>query len=249
MSINAQREFLLNNYLESDIQKLFYPFSLLQHFFLSTKFIIRDNFIYSNGPKMKAAMSIFWAILFGFYTHRLFTKLDSLNNANQFFTNRTPYFLLIFTLVYNIVAIITVFIMNLVHNYNNILLILYIQTIHEHIKIEVNCKWSKIIWSWISSVAIICINVLRIVFLYVTNSYVDYAHTIVDYLLIIFDLNLLYAIRIMAMLRIYLIHFKIECLLTYPRQYCDSILNIYKILMQAYTLFNKIFNFMVIVKL
>lgn len=244
MELSIPRELLLNNYLGKDTQKLFYLFYLLQHMFLSIKFKIRNNFIYPNGSKLNIAMSTFWMVLFICYIYRVFTRYGGVLGTRHFFKSETHFFLVYFYFVYNSFAIVAVFILNVMHTHNNVLLVLNIQTIHEHIQIEKKCHKFNIMWNWISFLSIIFVDVLVLALFFVL--YFDYADIIVDYLFIIFDLNFIYAIRIITLLKTYLINFKNKYLVTNSTQNCEDILKLYKIFMQAYTLFDKIFNFMVI---
>nr|WCC57791.1 gustatory receptor 29 [Papilio glaucus] len=47
----SQNEFLINNYLEADLQKFLYPLNLTQSIAYSPKYYIRDNFITPNNRK------------------------------------------------------------------------------------------------------------------------------------------------------------------------------------------------------
>lgn len=245
LHIRESREILLNNYIVNDIKKLFYPFYLLPYMFLSIKFIIRDNFIYPNGRKLNIAMSIFWTVLFIVFIFRIFTTYDEVVEYYPI-RSKTERFLTYFYTICDSCGIIVVFILNVIHNYNNVLVILYIQEIHESFIMDQKINGYSTIWIWISSLVIICVEALSIVLSYVLDFYFYLDHAVIDYLLIIFDCNLIYAIQIITLLKIYLIKFKNNYLLINSTKDCDDIFKIYKTFMRAYTLLKRISNFMVI---
>lgn len=246
MTIQKSKGLLLNNYLEKDIQKLFYPFYLLQHIFLMTKYTIRDNFIYPNGPKLNTSISIFWTVLSILFFYNIYYTYGKVNENFYSFNSKTQYIIIYFYKILNNLGIITFLILNLVHSDNNVLLILNVQTIHKHIKINAKCSRQYIKYNWVSCVIIISVDVFIIVLYYIKGVYLDYTHALSDYLLKMYDLNIIYAIRIATMLEIYLKNFKNKYLVINSTQDCDNIFKIYKTLMRTYILFNKIFNFMVI---
>lgn len=100
--------------------------------------------------------------------------------------------------------------------------------------------------NWISSVAIICVDMWIVGFFLVKGIYVDYTDGVAEYLFTIFDLNFIYAIRVINLLKIYLINFKNNYLPMNSTQNCDDVFKMYKTILSTYELFNKIFNVTVI---
>lgn len=235
---------LLLYYIERDIQKLFNPFYLLEHIFLMTKFRVRDNFVYPHGPKLKTAMSMSWTIILILCVYNIFTRYGQVSHLLK---TKTQLFLVFFYLFYNTLSILVVFILNVMHDYKNVLLILNIQMIHKRIKTNRKSHKYNIVWNWISSVAIICINILLLACCTKVATSFDYVDLFVIFFYINIDFNIMYATRIITMLNIYLFNFNNYYLLTdQQEEEFENFFKIYQTIMKAYNLFNKVFNFLVI---
>lgn len=100
-----------------------------------------------------------------------------------------------------------IFILNIIHSRNNVLVILRIQMIHKSIDFSQNIK-SVIIWNWVSLLCTLAFNIFFSTVYYLSWTYsncVDFTFDIVsDVMFITFDINLVYAFRVVTLLRKYL---------------------------------------------
>lgn len=235
-------EFLLDNYITNDIQNIFYPFRFLQILLISPKFRIKDNFIYPNEKRTNISLAVFFAVLFIIYMNK------SIYNTAMAKIETFHILLIYFFYIYFFASVSVVFGYNILHGHNNVLLILTIQRIHLNINIGEKCTKYLILWNWICCLStFFCCIMLTVCFYITYNSHTKTVYICVDYLIISVDLNLIYAIRIIILLKMYLSKFIDNNLLT------DNLLHnfqkdfdIYQNCIQAYDLVKKIFHSLVI---
>lgn len=240
-------EFLLDNYVTNEIQNIFYPFYLVQNMVLSSKTRIKNNFIYPNGNKFNITVAVILTISFVLYVNIVaFGSILKITDTN---TSKLHLFLKYFFSIYNYVGVFIVFIFNVIHGHSNVLLILTIQTIHLNINIGEKATKYLIIWNWICCLSTFFIGIMLIVYFSTAFGYIKMTDIGVEYLLISVDLNLIYAIRIIILLKTYLNKFIVNNLLTDNLQHnFENDIAIYQNCMKVYELFKKIFQSSVISK-
>lgn len=241
---NIPGEVLLNNYLQKDIKIILYPFYFVHNVFLSPKFTIRNSFIYPIGNKFNIIIGLLLSILIISYHYAAMYihEVDARYRDNKILS-----FLMYTYGVANHHETATVFILNILHNKNNVLLVLIIQTLNENINIGEKCKMDFVIWNWISYLSIVCVELLLILYNNIAyNSH--FVNFCIELLCIIFTLNLMYFIRLITLLNNYLMKFYKNILLVENHQGKDKakILEIYKKIMKAYTLWKKTSHVLVI---
>lgn len=169
--------------------RILFGLSLLQNMLLSSKFRIIDNFIYPNGRKLNITLPL----LFVVETIETTSKISIF--MNYFFS------------IYFSVGIFAIFGFNVLHGHDNVLLILTVQTIHSNINVDQRRKMQLILWNWIYSVCTVFIGIMQSACFSAVFRSTKFVDIGVDYLLISVDLNLIYAIRIIMLLKMYLCKF------------------------------------------
>lgn len=244
MLLNIPREALLNNYIENDTKIIFYPLYFIQILILSPKFIIRDNFIYPIGKRFKITIAFLLAFVFVLYIYSVIYLHDFVEIYKD---HRLLALLLSSYGIVNYFETVSLFILNVIHNKNNILLILNIQTLNKDIDIGEKCKMSFLLWNWICYMSIVCMELLMILFNYMYYR-TNFADMITEFLNMTFTLNFVYVIRIIILLNIYMMKFHKNILIVENYQGRDNRkkIDIYQKLMEVYTLWRKISHVLVL---
>lgn len=244
MLLNIPEEVLLNNYLQNDIKIIFYPFYFVHNIILSSKFIIKDNFIYPIGNKFNIMLGLLLAVLFVSFIY--FDMYSDSYTVIYKGKKILAYLMYLYSLA-NYFQIVAVFILNIIHNKNNVLLVLSIQTLNEDINIGETCKMDFVIWNWISYLSIVCVELLLIIYDYI-YYFTDYINICLEVLNIKFALNFIYVVRLITLLKIYMMKFHKKYLAVENHQGRDKakVFNTYQQLIQTYTLWRKISHVLVI---
>lgn len=235
------KEILLKNHLNTDIQKMFYSFYLVQGILLSFKFKMKDNFIYPNSKKFDLTLSLIMIGLFVIYWYRLIYSDVVL--LNKYFVTETQSILSYINSVLLTLEVVGVLTFNVLHSDSNILLILTIQRLDEKVEISNNYKKRFIICNWVSSLAILFIGFMLMVCSTFTIEFFDMFIFFISIMWEITTLNIAYAIQILRLLRKFLKNYK-KYILVHDKK-SIRVYETYEKLLQAYILYKKIFKTMV----
>lgn len=160
---------------------------------------------------------------------------------------------IIFIYIYRIFGLAMLFMLDIVHSENNKSLITVIQSIHKGIDFS-NSIRSFVIWNWISVIIIFVLNI------FIYESYnIAFGYDIIKLLKnlqsVTFDANILYAIRVLILLRKYVNDWIKKVLKLKDEQEIDQTINsgvccskffdIYKNILEAYKLYKTIFQALV----
>ena len=244
-------EVLLKNRLDIEVHKIAQSFNFVLNLLLASKYSVRDSHIY---PRDKTYQ------LFAFSCAVLVNSLCiyrtySVDITDIYMKNLESKLLQLFAVFYFITYLIgftTMFILDLVHKNNYVLLIMMIQTVHRSIDFSRSIR-SFISWNWITTISIIFINIF-ISAVYYSSAYYDYVIDIVcdyiaDIMFTTLDINLVIATRIITLLKKYLgewiqeIHKMNDVHENYEQ--CIKMFGKYKNIMKVYELHKKIFQVLV----
>lgn len=194
-------EVLMNNRLEKDIQKMMFPVHLMFSIFLASKYTIKDDYVTPKGRVYRIFTFVFVAVLFGMTVNRLFFEgiEDTLGLYNF---DLVSLFYIYFCFFY-LTLLAILFYLNMIHSEANISLILLIQKIYLGLDFSDNLK---IITrrNWIGIVGTFLLNIFLQYLFYTTFDEFHLIDTILDFLFTIFDLNLVYSLLVLLLLRRYL---------------------------------------------
>ena len=159
----------LSNQLQEDIRRIVYSFNCSLNLFLTSKYNVQNYHIYPNSVKYDVFAFILILCMNAIYIYQIhIAEFPLLKNNLEL--GLFSFFVVINYMAYSI-GVTMMFILDIVHKKNNVLLILKIQTIHRSIDFNKSIQ-SYIIWNWISLATIIFINVFVDVMFY--KTYDDY---------------------------------------------------------------------------
>ncbi|KAF9800841.1 hypothetical protein SFRURICE_009315 [Spodoptera frugiperda] len=171
------------------------------------------------------------------------TNMTNLENSLiRFFT--TLYFMIY------VGNFIMTFVLDSVHRYDNVFLILGIQNINRNINIS-NSISSYIIWNWIFLIAIISINMYICVTFYTLYLNVSFTKIMVqipiDYMFFVFDVSYVICIRFIVLLKKYLdewveIVLKIKDRRVNDDEQCLKLFRLYQNILMVYNLYKDIYE-------
>lgn len=192
----AYKEVLLNNFIEEDLQSLFKPLDMMQKLFICAKYSIKDNFITSNSRKYNCIGLLIVVIFHILVFIQLVISIVNWKGASTTlgWCNFFDFFFFSLGFIINYCSII-------IHCNSNALLVLKIQHVHRILKIDRRLYNSLVISNW---AYVIILNVLYLVgtFFYgLPFSFSNIVDLISGYSSISFDINVVYAIFFVNLLR------------------------------------------------
>ena len=238
------------NKLEKDIQRLALSYNLPLNLFLFSKYNVRNNRIYPSGKIYHVYAFFFMLFPSVLYIYRMCLVEVTNQNITYIESSLFSFFAVLFGT--NILfGFMMMFILDFVHKDNNVLLILKTQTIHRSIEFNTEIRY-YIAWNWISTVAIICANIIINVVYYGSFEMYDVATVLdmfSDIIWVAVDINFVIVIRIIILLKQYLdkwINMVLKTNYEYDfDQQCRKLLEIYQNILKAYYLYNRMFQVLV----
>lgn len=227
------------------MQRIVFSFNFPLNLFLISKYSIRNCKIYPSGLKYRV-----FAFCFMLFTYTLcifsMISVPIILDARTVFNYDLFIFFHMGYFFSSSIGFVILFILDIVHGKNNVLLILKIQTIHKGIDFSKNIR-SFLIWNWISITILISLHIVTNIVFYNgfrTYDFRVFLDNMYDLLCIASDINFLIAIRIITLLRMYL-DMWIEEIMVMNNERCPKLLEIYQNIFKAYNLYKKIFQVLV----
>ena len=184
-----------NNKLDKDVQGIVQPFNIMFSLILSSKYKIRNGYI---TPCDKKYQILLFLIVFVFKVLSVYNMFnDGDGETSEYYYNRA-YLISFFSFLFCYLLIIF---SNLFQSHSNISLILKIQEIHR--KSSLNAR-SFIITNWILFPCGLLYYLLPLIFCYTIRGHIYFADFSVDLQNFANNLNMVYNIRLMALLTMYL---------------------------------------------
>lgn len=236
--------------LEKDIQRLALSYNLPLNLLLFSKYNLRINHISPNGKTYNIFAFCVMLLMNALYIYRTF--ILEISNKNLTFLESGLF--QIFAIFYGTTVMsgfMMMFILDLVHRDNNVLLILKIQTIHRSIDFskDIQCYIGR---NWISTVAIICANIITNAVFYGSFEMLDIGvilDLVSDIMWVAVDINYVIVIRIIILLKKYLDKWIKMVLITNAEYDNDErsrkLFRMYQNILEAYNLYTKIFHVLV----
>lgn len=215
----------------------------------TSKYRIQDNFITPNGKirNILSFISVTYMLLISVY-YMYFDEADvSYISIHSDVINS---FITFFSFISIFIAVLMIFVLNIVHANNNILFIVLIQTIHKSIDISKQIR-SYIIGNWISAFIGFGVNCFILFGSQEASPYsLSYWLQITrNYMLTKVDIDCVYAIRVLVLLTNYLNEWIGKILKVNDEQEnnasCVKLQNIYVHILEAYKLYTTSFKVLV----
>ncbi|KAH9643032.1 hypothetical protein HF086_013593 [Spodoptera exigua] len=240
IAIQSQISSYSNNRLDNNIYKTIQPFNLIFTLFVSSKFKIRNRYIF---PCDKIYQIVIFIVNIFFFTWSLCNVISFTLNDNVKYGDKIYCLSIIFSSAFYFIDYLILIIDNLFYSHTNIALIMKIQDITRAIDINKSFR-SYINWNFISLFISLAISLLTIIWF--LNFYISFADVSIDIMIVVFDVNLIYGIRILVLFNKYF-GVWIESVYKMDNQQnneedCNKLVKLYRDILEAYKLFIAIFT-------
>lgn len=194
---NSRLEVVADNFVDKDVQSMLLPLNLMQQLYFCPKYRIKDNFISPNNFRSclvsLCATIIFLSVIFYRFYSRIFSK--SLKDFYKIDDDIITYFDFIITLTGFLINFFAV----IFQTDQNVAFVLKILYIHRFFNNRTAFK-HFIVGNWLS---VILIHVAGIIFIISINLGLKLPryNLFCGLILISFDANIVYAIRIITLLK------------------------------------------------
>nr|WCC57744.1 gustatory receptor 32 [Papilio dardanus] len=190
----GQNEILLDNFIEKDIQMFLRPLNLLHYVCITTKYSIKYNFITSNNRLTNSITLLSSVIFITTYFTMIFINNDIFElDSVMLILLIVNYFISAFGYLLNAA-------MNIIQSDIHVNFIIIIKNIKKFITNDIHCKKIMIInWIYVI-VTFLFYFVIVLIHIKISNFYLSYAFLVI--ILLIYDLNTIYMIRIIKLLRV-----------------------------------------------
>ncbi|CAH0690326.1 unnamed protein product [Spodoptera exigua] len=243
IAIQSQISSYSNNRLDNNIYKTVQPFNLIFTLFVSSKFKIRNRYIF---PCDKIYQIVIFIVNIFFFTWSLCNVISFMLNDNVKYGDKIYCLSIIFSSAFYFIDYLILIINNIFYSHTNIALIMKIQDITRAININKSFR-SYINWNFISLFISLAISLLTIIWF--LNFYISFADVSIDIMIVVFDVNLIYGIRILVLFNKYF-DVWIESVYKMDNQQnneedCNKLVKLYRDILEAYKLFTAIFTVLI----
>ena len=248
---NRAFKVLPKNRIGKQVQKIVHSFNFALHLFCSSKYYVQNNHIYPRGKKYLLLSFCCMFLMNVLYLYVAFsidaTDLNMKQTENNMISvlGSFCYFIqaFCFTMLY---------ILDIVHRYNNIFFILEIQNIHEDIYAKKSMQ-SYIIWNWVSLLTFISLDIYIHIIYFMYRINLPFTTVSLqffcDIMSIIFDVNYIIAIRFIILLKKYLDQWILEILASdveeNNNEHCQKLLKVYQNILKGFEMYKRIFQILV----
>ncbi|KAF9799864.1 hypothetical protein SFRURICE_017098 [Spodoptera frugiperda] len=233
--------------LDEDIQRMFYPFNCLLLLLCTPKYAIRNSYIVPNGitRTILSFLSVCFVIIVSVFYLFFQEQNDVYASAHE---GAIELVITIFLHILYISITIMIFVLNIIHSKDNILLMVSIQKIYRSFIIIKGVN-SFVIWNWIIAGVTIISNIAIYTSFHMTSNGV-YIFTlpllIRNCMYATVDVNCVYAIRVLALLNKCLDEWvdRIARLNEEEEYYMNTtkLVNVYLDILKAYKLYKTLFQ-------
>lgn len=242
--IDIPRAYFFHNLITKDVHQMCYPFHLMLTSLFSAKFNLRNSFITPNGRTYYIVMLFMVLLVTVSYSCRIyFNYTYEMVPYGELQTLTTVVFYIYYCVCFN-----TLYIFSITKSQTNILLILKIQLIHKSIYNNKSMK-KNVICNWILCLIIVFCNIVIYTCLFIFKPSYTLWDLVFDALFISFDVNLIYAIRIIMLLTDYVNEWKrnVELMNTGEENvtYCKKMVKVYETILEAFELYKKVSELLV----
>ncbi|XP_064292770.1 uncharacterized protein LOC135309948 [Plodia interpunctella] len=197
---NERTEILLNNYLDNEFKKMLLPLNIMHNFIFFPKFKIMNNFITPNNTYQNMIAVFGFAIYLIPFTIKYFM---SVRTSSDYIYN-------FFDLMFYAYGIGTNCLISALQTNSNVNLVLSLSKTHHQQIFKINLRRITT-WNWIYIVS--CITLYFSNALYITieaRNLDNLVACVCIYILICIDINMVYAIRILQVIRMQLENWILE---------------------------------------
>lgn len=246
-NINRPVKLLLNNRLDKEVQRIVQPFNIIDSVFFTSKYKIRNKYIYPCDKKYHILLFITITFSNMFCIFRMFNDQyhDFLELNKSILVLNTLFWFSVVMVFFSYVLLI---VCNIFHSQSNVSLILSIQEINMTINISKSIQ-SYVIWNWISLFTVLCVHILVAVYFYVSKASINFFELSTELLVVQYDFNLVYGIRLTTLFTKYLKEWvkNISVINNHVQgdEYGNIYFKAYCNILEAYKIYSKCFRILV----
>lgn len=221
-----------NKSIDKNIQSILLPLNLLHNIMLCPKYAITNNNIHPNSLKFKLiglCAAVFYSVIIGYRTYEYHS--NELLRSNFNFAYTLTYFDILFYTYSHFMN----FILSVMQTKRNIIFVLNYQKVHRFF--DTSTYFPSIqFWNWFSVLLII---IWHVVLLGANVSFgLPLYFVVVDTITLTFDVNVIYAIRLIRILKnnVALMNSKIKslCDVQADQKLCNKLWKTYRNLLKCY---------------
>lgn len=224
-----------NEIVDEDVQSIFMPLNLMQYVSFCPKYHIKNNVITPNGlisnfVSMKGTLVFIFIHIYHDYLVTFYKNYPGFTS----FMYVTTLFDCIF---YNCGNVLN-FVIGIIQTRNAVKFVLIYQNVHRFLNCETSTRIFTI-WNWIIVIGYTCMYVVITTIISIPIK-VPFIHILADYLVIFFDFNLLYAVRIFKLLEDQIVQWNMQVLKTHKIEnlheiyHCKKMLKAYVGILECY---------------
>ncbi|KAF9800093.1 hypothetical protein SFRURICE_016970 [Spodoptera frugiperda] len=188
--------------LGKEYQRILYPYNLFLTLFFSSKYFIRGNQIspIGNCTIFLQSLACFYIVAVSIYILTLSDIFFFIPNGNISIVR----FISIFLPTTRCINFIINFILNIRNRHNNVLFIVLMQNIHENVKPIKMRRFIILNWIFVS----ILVLIIALAFILVSRfvQYHDNLKTVCEIIMVCFEIDFIYSIRVLVLLSKYVEH-------------------------------------------
>ena len=237
-------EVLLNNFVDKDVQSMILPLNVLQTMLFCPKYSIKDNFITSNS-RLSNFVSVSGTILFLTIISCDFCTAVT----NSWFSIKTVLMSLLGRYIFVSVGVLMNVTLSLIHTNENVSFVLLFQDIHRIFNNEISFRRFVII-NWLAIIFLVGCYVIAIATLCALLTF-PILFIASGSILVSFDSNIIYATRVIQLLKNKVDLWNIRALQYQSRDrmetenHCKIMFKAYVDLLECYDIYRVLFQHMV----
>lgn len=235
-----------NNFIDKDVQSVFFPLNLIPNIILFPKYRIKDNHIRPNSLLTNVVSFIATVVIVIF----LYGRVSDLHNHPTIrSSSATAYGTAFIGFIINSIGFIINYILNLKHSRCNIMFVVKFQQIHRFLNNKTDFKFF-IVRNWILIMLTLVFYFCYAISISTLLQYPIYK-SFYGFISIYCDANIIYAIRLLMLLTHKIDLWKVEVQNLQQKEngshkdYCTKMLEAYQNILHCYVLYKSSFQFMV----
>lgn len=232
----------LNNVVDIDVQSMLLPLNLMQYIMFCPKYRIINDCITPNSF-ISNVISIIVTLVFILLLVICF--LNSIYFYKRVYASTFGYMSSYFDIFFYSFGLTINCVLGIIQSRKSTKFVICIQNVHRFIKNESILK-HLIIWNWIIVVVVLCTNVCACIFIGTMNS-IPFSSYYACFVLMIFDFNFIYAIRLIKLLEnmVLLWSTKSGDINSLRESDCEKAFQAYVDILDCYTIFKDCFQLFV----
>ena len=185
----------LNNKVDKNVQSMLFPLNLIQYIVFHPKYRIKNNVISPNSRIANFVSMVATLVSISAFIHCTYVGLT---NKQSIARNTVMVSIALFTCFFYSFGFTINFVIGLIQSKSNVKFVLTFQKVHRFINNDTDVNHINI-WIWIDFLVVLVIYFIVFTYLQIKMG-APFSSAYTVYFLIIFDVNIIYVIRIIRLL-------------------------------------------------